>query len=258
VFERFTDRARRVIILAQEEARMLNHNYIGTEHVVLGLLHEGEGVAAKALVALGIDLDQVRKEIEEIIGKGQEAPTGHVPFTPRTKAALQLSLREALQLGHNYIGTEHILLGLIRQGDGVGAQVLMKLGAELTRVRQQVIQLISGYQGKQAAETDLDPEIAEVRRQKEAAIDAQAWKKAAQLRDKEKELMAKRPVVTGTVRTSEEYESVTASAQIIPLQLASLRRSLVYKVDDPFSGQATYYPLLWSGRTIVGIDWTGR
>jgi ATP-dependent Clp protease ATP-binding subunit ClpC len=136
--------------LAQEEARMLNHNYIGTEHILLGLIHEGEGVAAKALESLGISLEGVRAQVEEIIGQGQQAPSGHIPFTPRAKKVLELSLREALQLGHNYIGTEHILLGLIREGEGVAAQVLVKLGADLNRVRQQVIQLLSGYQGKEA------------------------------------------------------------------------------------------------------------
>ena len=153
MFERFTDRARRVVVLAQEEARMLNHNYIGTEHILLGLIHEGEGVAAKGLESLGISLEAVRSQVEEIIGQGQQAPSGHIPFTPRAKKVLELSLREALQLGHNYIGTEHILLGLIREGEGVAAQVLIKLGADLARVRTQVIQLLSGYQGKETVST---------------------------------------------------------------------------------------------------------
>ncbi|VXB95168.1 ATP-dependent Clp protease ATP-binding subunit [Citricoccus sp. K5] len=147
MFERFTDRARRVVVLAQEEARMLNHSYIGTEHILLGLIHEGEGVAAKALESLNISLGAVREQVQEIIGQGQQTPSGHIPFTPRAKKVLELSLREALQLGHNYIGTEHILLGLIREGEGVAAQVLVKLGADLNRVRQTVIQLLSGYQG---------------------------------------------------------------------------------------------------------------
>ncbi|ROR72485.1 ATP-dependent Clp protease ATP-binding subunit [Bogoriella caseilytica] len=151
MFERFTDRARRVVVLAQEEARMLNHNYIGTEHILLGLIHEGEGVAAKSLEALDISLEAVRVQVTEIIGEGQQSPSGHIPFTPRAKKVLELSLREALQLGHNYIGTEHILLGLIREGEGVAAQVLTKLGADLNRVRQQVMQLLSGYQGKEPA-----------------------------------------------------------------------------------------------------------
>ncbi len=147
MFERFTDRARRVVVLAQEEARLLNHNYIGTEHILLGLIHEGEGVAAKALESLSISLEGVREQVQDIIGQGSSSPSGHIPFTPRAKKVLELSLREALQLGHNYIGTEHILLGLIREGEGVAAQVLVKLGADLSRVRQQVIQLLSGYSG---------------------------------------------------------------------------------------------------------------
>ena len=151
MFERFTDRARRVVVLAQEEARLLNHNYIGTEHILLGLIHEGEGVAAKGLESLGISLEAVRHQVVEIIGQGSQAPSGHIPFTPRAKKVLELSLREALQLGHNYIGTEHILLGLIREGEGVAAQVLQKLGAELQKVRQTVIQLLSGVQGEEAA-----------------------------------------------------------------------------------------------------------
>jgi ATP-dependent Clp protease ATP-binding subunit ClpC len=150
MFERFTDRARRVIVLAQEEARLLNHNYLGTEHILLGLIHEGEGVAAKALESMNISLEAVRAQVQDIIGEGQQSPSGsHIPFTPRAKRVLELTLREALQLGHNYIGTEHILLGLIREGEGVAAQVLIKLGAELSRVRQQVIELLSGYQGKE-------------------------------------------------------------------------------------------------------------
>src|SRR5258708_6422556 len=135
MFERFTDRAGRGGGLAQDEARMLNHNYIGTEHVLLGLIHEGEGVAAKALESLGISLEAVRQQVEEIIGQGQQAPSGHIPFTPRAKKVLELSLREALQLGHNYIGTEHILLRLIRAGAGVAAQVLVALGAVVAGCR---------------------------------------------------------------------------------------------------------------------------
>jgi ATP-dependent Clp protease ATP-binding subunit ClpC len=150
LFEKFTDKARRVVVLAQEEAKLLNHNYIGTEHILLGLIHEGEGVAAKALEALGINLEQVREQVQDIIGQGQQSPSGHIPFTPRAKKVLELSLREALQLGHSYIGTEHLLLGLIREGEGVAAQVLTKLGADTNKVRQQVIQLLSGYQGKES------------------------------------------------------------------------------------------------------------
>jgi ATP-dependent Clp protease ATP-binding subunit ClpC len=147
MIERFTDRARQVVALAQEEARMLNHNYIGTEHILLGLIREGEGVAAKALESLGVSLEAVRRQVEEIVGQGQAAPAGHIPFTAQTKKVLELALREALPLGHNYIGTEHLLLGLIREREGVAAQVLQELGADLDRVRQQVLLLLSGYTG---------------------------------------------------------------------------------------------------------------
>jgi ATP-dependent Clp protease ATP-binding subunit ClpA len=220
MFERFTDRARRVVVLAQDEARMLKHNYIGTEHILLGLIHEGEGVAAEALGSLGISLDAVRQQVEEIIGQGQEAPSGHIPFTPRAKKVLELSLRESLQLGHNHIGTEHILLGLIREGDGVAAQVLVRLGANRNRVRQQVIQLIHGrphregapgsevqarldvVEGRLAAleqrlgigpdTSDLDEQIAQVFREKASAVDAHDYEQAAALRNREKELLASR------------------------------------------------------------------
>ncbi|WP_144794820.1 ATP-dependent Clp protease ATP-binding subunit [Kocuria palustris] len=154
MFERFTDRARRVVVLAQEEARMLNHNYIGTEHLLLGLIHENEGVAAKALDSLGITLNGAREQVQDIIGPGQQAPSGHIPFTPRAKKVLELSLREALQLGHNYIGTEHILLGIIRAGEGVAAQVLTKLGTDPQKVRSTVLDLISGYQSGSGEEKE--------------------------------------------------------------------------------------------------------
>jgi ATP-dependent Clp protease ATP-binding subunit ClpA len=205
MFERFTDRARRVVVLAQEEARLLNHDYIGTEHLLLGLAHEGQGVAAKALELLGIRLEVLRPQVESIIGRGQWAPSGHIPFTPRAKTVLELSLRESKQLGHNYIGTEHILLGLIREGEGVAAQVLVKLGADQARVRQQVIQLLSGSAGgpEAAAGTRLgrmkvpedlreaEEQLALVRRQKEAAIDAEDFTRAAALRDQERQLLGR-------------------------------------------------------------------
>jgi hypothetical protein len=209
MFQRFTDRARRVVVLAQEEARRLEHNHIGTEHILLGLIREGEGVAANALKSLGISLDPVRQQVEEIIGRGQEAPQGHVPFTPRAKKVLELSLRESKQLGHNYIGTEHILLGLIREGDGVAAQVLVRLGADLNRVRQQVIQLLHGRAAEEpgpGAEvrpemaeqragigpdtSDLDEQITVARTEKEAAIEAQDFEQAASKRDRETQLLA--------------------------------------------------------------------
>jgi hypothetical protein len=216
MFERFSDRSRRAVVLAQEEARRLDHNYIGTEHILLGLISEGEGVAARALESLGISLDAVRQQVEEIIGRGQQMPSGHIPFTPRAKKVLELSLREALQLGQGYIGTEHILLGLIREGDGVAAQVLVRLGADLNRVRQQIIQLLQGYPAEEprpgvevrlemveqrltAVEqrvgigpdtSDLDEQIKVVRAEKEAAVDTRDFEQAASLRDQEKQLLA--------------------------------------------------------------------
>jgi ATP-dependent Clp protease ATP-binding subunit ClpA len=230
MFERFTDRARRVVVLAQEEARILNHNYIGTEHLLLGLIHEGEGVAAKALESLGISLGAVRQQVEEMIGRGKQSESGHIPFTPRAKKVLELSLRESTMLGHNYIGTEHILLGLVREGEGVAAQVLVKLGADLNRVRQAVVKLLHGYQsagrGRRGAAwpedvsaapgsierrltaielrlgiepgelphelRELDKQVAAVRREKEAAIDDQNFEKAGGLRDEERQLLTRR------------------------------------------------------------------
>jgi ATP-dependent Clp protease ATP-binding subunit ClpA len=203
MFERFTDRARRVVVLAQEEARLLNHDWIGTEHLLLGLAREGQGVAAKALELLGIRLEALRFQVESIIGQGQMAPSGHIPFTPRAKNVLALSLRESKQLGHNYIGTEHILLGLIREGEGVAAQVLVKLGADQARVRQQVIELLSGSAGDLEAAAgmrlvhmtvpddlrEVEEQLAQVRRQKEAAIDAEDFTRAAALRDQERQLL---------------------------------------------------------------------
>jgi ATP-dependent Clp protease ATP-binding subunit ClpC len=160
MFERFTDRARRVVVLAQDEARGLNHNWIGTEHLLLAVIREGHGVGAKALESMQISLDAARQQVESLIGRGQNpVGDGHIPFTPRAKKVLELSLREALQLGHDYIGTEHILLGLIREGDGVAAQVLVSLGCDLNRARQQVIQLLHGYQGRQSTLSTIGDEL---------------------------------------------------------------------------------------------------
>ena len=186
MFERFTDRARRVMVLAYEESRFLNHNYVGTEHILLGLLHEGEGVAAKALESLGVTLQAVRQEVGEIIGHGQQAPSGRVPFTPSAKKVLELSLREAMQLGHNYIGTEHILLGLTHDNEGVAGHVLVKLGADSNRVRQQVIQRLLPLAGLGARTGDdslLDRE-ADARRAEVTALPADApdrWERMARL-----------------------------------------------------------------------------
>jgi ATP-dependent Clp protease ATP-binding subunit ClpA len=222
MFERFTERARRAVVLAQEEARQLDHGSIGTEHLLLGLIREGEGVAAKALESLGISLTAVRERVVVSVGRRERPPSGHIPFTERATRVLELSLRESGQLGHRYIGTEHILLGLVREGEGVAAQVLTGLGADLGRVRQQVIELLQGDQdegsprlrsrgddplarpelldlrlaaierwvGMRPRLDDLDEEIARVRRDKEAAIDAQGFEDAVVLRDREKELVA--------------------------------------------------------------------
>ena len=228
MLERFTDQARRVIVLAQEEARMLNHDRIGTEHLLLGLIHEDQGVPTEALESLGISLEAVRRQVEEITGRGRGAPSGHIPFMTPTKAVLERSLREALQLGHDYIGTEHILLALTREDDGTAAQVLTRLGADLDRVRQQVIRLVrsagpeqarpgtppgrAGVAGVQARldaierrlaalerrvgtgpdTARLDQQIASVRAGKEAAIEAGDHERAASLRDREKDLLAAR------------------------------------------------------------------
>jgi len=230
MFERFTDRARRVVVLAQEEARMLNHNYVGTEHILLALIREGGGVAAKALESLGITEEAARQQVEEVVGPGQTGPQrGHLPFTPRAKKTLQLSLREAIALGHAHIGTEHILLGLVRADDGVAIQVLNSLGVDPNRVRQQVIQLVSARRVQEEPGTgratgrgkrkllselrgrldslewrlsvleqrvgtapdlgQLDQEITQVRRDKESAIDAQDFENAAVLRDREQQLI---------------------------------------------------------------------
>jgi hypothetical protein len=247
MFERFTDRARSVMVLAQHEARRLDHNYIGTEHILLGLISEGEGVAARALESLGIGLDAVRQQVEEIIGRGQQAPSGHIPFTPRAKKVLELSLRESQQLGHNYIGTEHILLGLVREGDGVAAQVLVRLGADLNRVRQQVSQLLAGRAagepgpgldvrlemvGQQLAAierqvrirpdtSDLDAQIEVARTEKQAAIDAQDFEQAVWLRHRETQLLADKAA------RQEQW----AAAHPAPPDLAEQSRQLAAEVE---------------------------
>jgi ATP-dependent Clp protease ATP-binding subunit ClpC len=254
VFERFTDRARRVIVLAQEEARVLDHNYIGTEHLLLGLIHEGEGVAAKALESLDVSLEAVRAEVTEIIGQGQSAPTGHIPFTPRAKKVLELSLREALELGHNYIGTEHILLGLIREGEGVAAQVLVKVGASLDRVRQQVIGLLSGYPGGEVvaeptgARTRLvhmtvpaelleaEEQLAQVRREKQAAVDRGDFEQAAGLRDKERQLLTHVAAQQGAWTAGVDLAAVIQENQQLHREVERLRELLGRHGIDPDGG----------------------
>jgi ATP-dependent Clp protease ATP-binding subunit ClpA len=249
MFERFTDRARRVVVLAQEEARLLNHIYIDTEHLLLGLIHEGEGVAAQVLAELSISLEAVRAQVEEIIGQGERAPTGHIPFTPRAKKVLELSLREALQLGHNYIGTEHILLGLIREGEGVAAQVLVKLGADLSRVRQQVIQVLSGSAGMEAgARTRLVPmtvpddlreaeeQLTQVRREKEAAIDAEDFERAAGLRDQERQLRTRVAERERAWTAGVDLETVVQENQRLHREVERLRELLRRLGIEPDGG----------------------
>jgi ATP-dependent Clp protease ATP-binding subunit ClpA len=276
MFERFTDRARQVVVLAQEEARNLHHDYIGTEHLLLGLLHEGRGVAARALTGLGIDQEAVRQRVVDIVGRGDKNPAGHIPFTPRAKKVLQLALREALQFGHNYIGTEHILLGLVREGDGVAAQVLTGMGAELGRVRREVTELLGlqpgqtdpsggtslpGRAGRGTRKAlariierldaiefrlaglekrvgtgpdlhDLDEQLRQVRRDKEAAIDAQDFENAAVLRDREQELT--------TERTARRDDWATAHLDLPSLsdEVERLRQLLRQHGIDPQDGAA--------------------
>ena len=194
MFRRFSPRAREVIISAQQEARALHHNYIGTEHVLLGLLRDREGVAGRALQVLGISPETVREQILDIIGEGHQEPAGHIPFTPRTKKVLELAVREAVQLGHLYVGTEHILLGLVREGDGVGWHVLSRLGVTVPKVRDQVLELAS--QDRRAAGhviappgiRDYDTRIELARQAKDAAVDARDFDRAAAARESEKEL----------------------------------------------------------------------
>jgi ATP-dependent Clp protease ATP-binding subunit ClpA len=254
MFERFTDRARRAVVLAQEEARLLNHNYIGTEHLLLGLIHEGEGVAATTLESLGISLEAVRAQVEEIIGQGQRAPTGHIPFTPRAKKVLELSLREAKQLDHNYIGTEHILLGLIREGEGVAAQVLVKLGGDLSRVRQVVIQLLSGYAGGEAAAEqagaatqlvrmtvpeelrEAEEQLAQVRQEKEAAIDAEDFERAAGLRDQERQLLTRVAELERAWTAGVDLEAVVQENQNLHREVERLRELLRQHGIEPDGG----------------------
>jgi hypothetical protein len=285
MFERFTDRARRVVVLAQHEARRLNHGYIGTEHLLLGLIHEGEGVAARALESLGISLEAVRHQVEEVIGQGQHEPAQKIPFTPRAKKALELSRREALAMGHNYVGTEHILLGLLREGDGVAAQVLVGLGVDLNRVREQVIQVLHSHQGGDEPASgrggrrsgkagrrqrgllaeilervesveaqlsamgqrvgsgpdmgDLDQQITQVRREKEAAAGVEDYERAAELRNRERQLLVDR-----TTRQQEwasahlDLAALAAELHQLGEEVGRLRDLLRGQGIDPEDGAA--------------------
>jgi prophage maintenance system killer protein len=250
MFRRFTDRARRAVQLAQEEARLLNHNYVGTEHLLLGLLREGEGVAAKALESLGISREAVRAQVEELIGHGESAPAGHLPFTPRAKKALELSLREALQLGHNYIGTEHLLLGLAREGEGVAAELLIGFGAGHARLREQVLQLLTGEGEQTGAWTrlvrmtvpaelhDYDDKIAQVRREKESAIDARDFGAAAALRDREKQLLADKLRREREWLAGVDMQAVITENQRVHREVERLRGLLRQHGIEPNGGNA--------------------
>ena len=261
MFERFTDRARRVVVLAQEESRMLGHTHIGTEHLLLGLVHEGEGVAARALDSLDVTLDAVRQQVEELIGRGQEAPSsGHIPFTPRAKKVLELSLREALQLGDQYIGTEHILLGLLREGEGVAAQALVALGVDLNSVRQQVFQLLHGsaagtvtvigevelrlsvveqWVGVTPDTSDLDGQIEQTRGDRRAAAAAHDYERAASLRDREKELLAERAARQQQwVPEHPDLPSLAEKVRQLSEEVEQLRAQLLDQGRTPDQGTA--------------------
>ena len=198
MFERFTERARQVVVLAQNEARALKHNYLGTEHILLGLLGEEEGLAARVLESLDITVEEVHAQIARVVGQGDEAVLGQIPFTPRAKKVLELSLAESLSLGHNYIGTEHLLLGVVRENDGVAARILYDLGADAEKIRTEVIRMLSGP-GERLGQVRDDPEIEQLRLAKEAAIEAHDFERAASLRDKERLLLRERAPQPGGV-----------------------------------------------------------
>jgi ATP-dependent Clp protease ATP-binding subunit ClpA len=271
MFERLTDRARRVAELAQEEARTLNHHYVGTEHLLLGLIHEGEGVAAQVLESLGISMGAVRPRVEEIIGQGEQPPSGRIPFTPRAKKALQLARREALALGHTYIGTEHILLGLLREGDGVAARVLGDLNVDSNQVRQHVIRLLTGRQdGRRSGKAGLPPEILErvdsidaqlsaighrlgagpdtghldqqisqSRRAKEAAAGEEDYENAAALRDQERELLNEKAARQQQWAAEHlDLASLTAELRGLGEDVGRLRDLLRQRGSDPQTGAA--------------------
>jgi hypothetical protein len=226
MFERFTARARRVVVIAHEEARNLGHNYIGTEHLLLGLILHGDEVAAQALESLGISLEEVRYQVEVIVGHGQPTPIGHLPFTPGARKVLELSLREAQQLGHKYIGTEHILLGLIQEGEGVAAQVLKKLGADLNRTRQEVIKilgfLVGGPESAPPFILEIDEKIAQAVADKDAALDEGNVERAVHSRKEERRLLAE--------RASREQEWKNATRQIDE-KIDRVRREKMAAID---------------------------
>ena len=250
MFQRFTDRARRAVYLAQEEARLLRHDHVGPEHLLLGLLYEGEGVAATALTSLGISLDDIREQVGEIIGHGESPAQGHIPFAPQAKKALELSLREALQLGHNYIGTEHVLLALLCAVDGVPAQVLGAAGADHGRVRERVLRLLSSGAGLADPQTRMvrvgvpadlvatAEQLSLVRRQKQAAFDAGNLDGAAELRDREKQLLADKHRLEDELTSGMDVEAVIAENQRVYLELGRLRDLLRQHGIEPDGGTA--------------------
>jgi len=250
LFQRLTDRARRSMALAQDEARLLRHNYIGTEHLLLGLLHEGDGVAARALESMGISLDGARGQVKEIIGRGNDSPAGHIPYTPRAKKVLELSLREALQLGHHYVGTEHVLLGLLREGQGVAAQVLTRLGAEHAQVREHILGLLAGECKQAGSDTllvrlavpdellDAADQLADVRQQKEAALDAGDFERAAALRDRESQLLADKLRLEGYLTGGVDIDAVITDNQRAHREIDRLRGLLRQHGSEPDGGTA--------------------
>jgi prophage maintenance system killer protein len=245
MFQRFTDRARRAVHLAQEEARLLRHDYVGTEHLLLGLLYESEGVAAKALESLGIFREDVRGQVEEIIGHGQGSRSGHIPFTCRAKKVLELSLREALALGHHYIGTEHLLLGLLREGEGIAAQVLVRLGADHALARERVLSVLRGECGQADPQTqlaadlaDTAEQLAEVRRHKEAAFDTGDLDAAAALRDRERQLLADQLRLEQQVTAGAGGPAIIAENQRLLRELERLRDLLRQHGIEPDGGTA--------------------
>ena len=249
MFQRFTDRARRVVHLAKEEAWLLRHNYVGTEHLLLGLLYEGNGVAARALVSLGVSLDDARARVEEIIGRGDIPPKADVPFTPRTRKVLELSLREAMRLGHHYIGTEHILLGLLREGAGVGAQVLTDLGADHASVSERVMDLLNEREQARrqthlvriampAELVEAAERLDDVRQRKQAAFDGGDLELAAALRETESQLLADKLRLERQLTAGTDFQTVITENETMHREIDRLRDLLRQHGIDPDNGAA--------------------
>jgi prophage maintenance system killer protein len=244
MFQRFTDRARRVMVLAEEEARLLGHNFVGTEHILLGLLHEGEGVAARALESLGVNREAVRQQVEQLIGQGQQAPGGHILFAPRAKKVLELSLREAMALGHNYVGTEHIFLAMLREGEGVAAQALTGLGIGHAQARERVLGLLAGQRAQTDPQAQLPDlitaaeQLIQVQQDKEAAFDAGDFEAAAELRDREKQLLADKLRLENQLTADVADQAILAENQRLRRELQRLRDLLRQHGIEPDSGSA--------------------